>query len=181
MKKTRFEEYTKIKRGTGITAIKINPGDSIANVEFMDEENVLVVTKNGMAIYFESKNVTPIGRIAAGVKTIKLAEDDEVLAGIPIKSKDDIIAFISSKGYGKKTSINEFTIQGRGGKGVIIYKPSPVYGHIAGVAAIKNKDKLFLTGQPNSICISVEDLPHLSRTSFGNTIIKSTISSIVRF
>ena len=181
MKKTKFEEYTKIKRGTGITAIKINPGDSIANVEFMDEENILVVTKNGMAIYFESKNVTPIGRIAAGVKTIKLAEDDEVLAGIPIKSKDDIIAFISSKGYGKKTSINEFTIQGRGGKGVIIYKPSPVYGHIAGVAAIKDKDKLFLTGQPNSICISVEDLPQLSRTSFGNTIIKSNISSIVRF
>lgn len=180
MKKTNLDEYTKIKRSTGISAIKINEGDSIANVEFINEENILVITKNGMSIHFESKNVNHVGRIAAGVKTIKLAEGDEVVAGLPIHSDDDIVGIFSTKGYGKKTSIKEFTIQGRGGKGLVIYKPSAVYGEIAGAAIIEDKDNILLAGQPNSICIVASDLPILTRTSFGNIMIKSNISSVVK-
>ena len=181
MKKTYLEEYTKIKRSTGIAAIKLNEDDSIANVEFINEENILIITKNGMSIFFESKNVNPIGRIAAGVKTIKLNEDDEVIVGLPISSNEDMIGIFSTKGFGKKTPIKEFTLQGRGGKGLIIYKPSVIYGNIAGAAVVKDSDKIFLTGQPNSICITASDLPELSRTSFGNIMIKSNISSIVKF
>ena len=181
MKKTLLDEYTKVKRSTGIAAIKINEGDSIANVEFINEEDILVITKNGMSIHFESKNVNPIGRIAAGVKTIKLDENDEVIVGLPIHSDNDTIAIFSTKGYGKKTSIKEFTTQGRGGKGLIIYKPSAVYGNIVGATIVGEKDTILLTGQPNSICISSNDLPLLGRTSFGNIMIKSNISSIVRF
>ena len=180
MKKTYLEEYTKVKRSTGIAAIKINEGDSIANVEFINEEDILVVTKNGMSIHFESKLVNPIGRIAAGVKTIKLDDDDEVVVGIPIKV-DDNIAIFSTKGYGKKTSIKEFTVQGRGGKGLMIYRPSTIYGEIAGAAVVSDDDTILLTGQPNSICIAATDLPMLTRTSFGNIMIKSNISSIVKF
>ena len=181
MKKTLLNEYTKVKRSTGISAIKLNEGDSIANVEFINEENILVITKNGMSIHFESKNVTPIGRVAAGVKTIKLNENDEVIIGLPIHSDDDMVAVFSTKGYGKKTSIKEFNLQGRGGKGLIIYKPSNIYGEIIGASIISNNDTILLTGQPNSICISTTDLPLLSRTSFGNIMIKSNISSIVKF
>ena len=181
MKKTLLDEYTKVKRSTGIAAIKINDGDSIANVEFINEEDILVITKNGMSIHFESKNVNPIGRAAAGVKTIKLDENDEVVVGLPIHSDNDTVAIFSTKGYGKKTSIKEFTVQGRGGKGLIIYKPSVVYGNIIGATIIEDKDTILLTGQPNSICISSSDLPLLTRTSFGNIMIKSNISSIVRF
>ena len=181
MKKTYLEEYTKVKRSTGIAAIKINDGDSIANVEFINEENILVITKNGMSIYFESKNINPIGRIAAGVKTIKLDENDEVVVGLPIHSNNDIIAIFSTKGYGKKTSIKEFNLQGRGGKGLVIYRPSAIYGEIAGAAVVSDKDTVLLTGQPNSICIAATDLPLLTRTSFGNIMIKSNISSIVKF
>ena len=181
MKKTLLDEYTKVKRSTGIAAIKINDGDSIANVEFINEEDILVITKNGMSIHFESKNVNPIGRIAAGVKTIKLDENDEVVVGLPIHSDNDTIAIFSTKGYGKKTSIKEFTVQGRGGKGLIIYKPSNIYGSIAGAAIISDKDTILLTGQPNSICIAASDLPLLTRTSYGNIMIKSNISSIVKF
>jgi DNA gyrase subunit A len=180
MKKTYLEEYTKVKRSTGIAAIKINEGDSIANVEFINEEDILVITKNGMSIHFESKLVNPIGRIAAGVKTIKLDEDDEVVVGIPIKA-DDNIAIFSTKGYGKKTSVKEFTVQGRGGKGLMIYRPSTIYGEIAGAAVVSDDDTILLTGQPNSICIAASDLPLLTRTSFGNIMIKSNISSIVKF
>ena len=181
MKKTLLDEYTKVKRSTGIAAIKINDGDSIANVEFINEEDILVITKNGMSIHFESKNVNPIGRVAAGVKTIKLDENDEVVVGLPIYSDNDVIAIFSTKGYGKKTSIKEFTTQGRGGKGLVIYKPSLTYGQIAGATVIADKDTILLTGQPNSICIAATDLPLLTRTSFGNIMIKSNISSIVKF
>ena len=181
IKKTYLEEYTKVKRSTGIAAIKINEGDSIANVEFINEEDILVVTKNGMSIHFESKNINPIGRIAVGVKTIKLDENDEVVVGLPIHSEEDIIAIFSTKGYGKKTSIKEFNLQGRGGKGLVIYRPSAIYGEIAGAAVVSDKDTVLLTGQPNSICIAATDLPLLTRTSFGNIMIKSNISSIVKF
>lgn len=181
MKKTLLDEYTKVKRSTGIAAIKINDGDSIANVEFINEEDILVITKNGMSIHFESKNVNPIGRVAAGVKTIKLDENDEVVVGLPIHSDNDTVAIFSTKGYGKKTSIKEFTVQGRGGKGLVIYKPSAVYGQIAGATIISDNDTILLTGQPSSICIATTDLPLLTRTSFGNIMVKSNISSIVKF
>lgn len=181
MKKTFLNEYTKVKRSTGIAAIKINEGDSIANVEFINEENILIITKNGMSIHFESKNINPIGRVAAGVKSIKLDKDDEVIVGIPISSEENDIAIFSTKGYGKRTSIKEFTIQGRGGKGLIIYKPSVSFGKIAGATTVSKNDIILLTGQPNSICITATDLPLLSRTSFGNIMLKSNISSVVKF
>ena len=181
MKKTFLNEYTKIKRSTGISAIKINEGDSIANVEFINEENILIITKNGMSIHFESKNINPIGRVAAGVKSIKLDKDDEVIVGIPISSEENDIAIFSTKGYGKRTSIKEFTIQGRGGKGLVIYKPSASFGKIAGATTVSKNDIILLTGQPNSICIAATDLPLLTRTSFGNIMVKSNISSIVKF
>ncbi len=181
MKKTLLEEYTKVKRGTGIAAIKINEGDSIVNVEFLNEEQILVITKKGMAIRFESKLVNSIGRIAAGVKTIKLDDGDELIAGLPITSETDEVGIISTKGYGKKTSIKEFAIQGRAGKGIVIYKPTMVYGEIAIATIIKPTDNILLIGKPNSICISATELPLLSRTSFGNIMIKSNIQSGVKF
>lgn len=181
MKKTCLNEYTKIKRSTGIAAIKINENDSIANVEFINEEDILVITKKGMSIHFESKNINPIGRIAAGVKTIKLDENDEVIVGLPISSKEDVIAVFSTKGYGKKVPIKEFVLQGRGGKGLTIYHSSAIYGDVVGATVIKDNNIILLTGQPNSICIAATDLPMLTRTSFGNIMIKSNISSIVKF
>ena len=181
IKKTLLNEYTKAKRSTGIIAIKLNENDSIANVEFINEENILIITKNGMSIHFESKNINPIGRMATGVKAIKLNENDEVVVGLSIHSSNDIIGIFSTKGYGKKTSIKEFTLQGRGGKGLKIYSPTITYGNIIGATIISDKDNILLAGQPNSICISVTDLPLLSRTSYGNIMVKSNISSIVKF
>ena len=183
MKKTLFEEYVKTKKGTGIAAIKINDNDSIVNVAFINEEQILVVTKNGMSIRFESKFVNPVGRIAAGVKTIKLDENDEVIAGLPIQSETDEVVVISTTGYGKKVPIKEFTLQNRAGKGIMIYRPSSAYGTIIGAAILKKDDaasKILLIGQPNSICVSSTDLPLLSRISFGNIILKSNIKAVVK-
>lgn len=179
IKKTSLSEYMKVKRSTGIAAINLKEGDSIANVTFLTDEDVILVTKKGMSIHFETKDITPIGRVTAGVKAIKLDEDDYVLKGFSVKDAEHIAVF-SEKGFGKKVLLSELTMQGRGGKGLSIYKPSSITGDVAGAIVLKNDMKVLLVGNPNSICISAEEVPELSRTSMGNKMIKdSHISSIV--
>ncbi len=181
IKKTELSEYTKVKRSTGIAAIKLKEGDSIANVTFINDEDLLLVTKNGMSIHFETKSISAIGRVASGVKGIKLAEEDEVLIGLPIKHKTDTLAVFSSNGLAKKTVLSEFSIQGRGGKGVYVYKPCSSTGELVGAALVSDEDNILLVGSPNSICIAATDIPELSRTSMGNMMVKnSKVVSIVK-
>lgn len=180
IKKTSLSEYMKVKRSTGIAAINLKEGDSIANVTFAKEEEVIVITKKGMSIHFPTKDISPIGRVTAGVKAIKLAEDDYVIGGFPIK-KETHIAVFSEKGLGKKVLISEMTIQGRGGKGILIYKPTSGTGEVAGATLMQEGDNILLVGRPNSIYISDSDIPELSRTSMGNIMIKdSNILSVVK-
>ena len=89
IKKTKLEEFKGTKKTTGIQAIKFKDGDSLANVTLLNDEDVIVITKNGMSIKFGTKDIAPIGRIAAGVKAIKLKEGDEVLVGLPISRRHD--------------------------------------------------------------------------------------------
>ena len=176
-KKTSIEEYKTVKKTTGIIAIKLNEGDTIANVVFANEEDFVIITENGMSIRFETKNIAAIGRNAAGVKSIKLNEDDSVLTGFPITLNTQYIAIIAENGLGKKMKIDDFILQGRAGKGISIYKES----NIRGAEPVSNEDNLLIIGKPNSICISVEDLPTLSKLGQGNQIIKnSIIQSVVK-
>ena len=176
-KKTSIEEYKTVKKTTGIIAIKLNEGDTIANVVFANEEDFVIITENGMSIRFETKNIAAIGRNTAGVKSIKLNEDDRVLTGFPITLNTQYIAIIAENGLGKKMKIDDFVLQGRAGKGISIYKESS----IRGAEPVSNEDNLLIIGKPNSICISVEDLPTLSKLGQGNQIIKnSIIQSVVK-
>lgn len=169
VKKTSIEEYKSVKRATGIIAIKINEDDAIANVVFMNDENLVLVTKQGMSIHFETSGINPIGRMAAGVKSIKLAEDDEVLIGLVVKNNKESVAVFSKKGMAKKTSLEEFPVQGRNGKGLKIYPEE-----VAGAAIVNDEDNVLLIGKPNSICISATEIPVLGRISVGNTMIKNS-------
>ena len=179
-KKTLLEEYTKTKRSTGIAAINIKEGDSLANIELMDEEDMIIITKQGQSIHFETKDIAAIGRVTAGVKAIKLAEDDEVLVGLPIKNNEDTVAVFAENGQAKKTALSEFPIQGRGGKGVVIYKANPGTGAIIGAAMVNDEDNILLIGK-NSICISAQEVPLLGRAATGNIMIKNgKISSVVK-
>ena len=176
-KKTSIEEYKTVKKTTGIIAIKLNEGDTIANVVFTNEEDFVIITENGMSIRFETKNIAAIGRNTAGIKSIKLNEDDSVLTGFPITLNTQYIAIIAENGLGKKMKIDDFILQGRAGKGISIYKES----NIRGAEPVSNEDNLLIIGKPNSICISVEDLPTLSKLGQGNQIIKnSIIQSVVK-
>ena len=180
LKKTLLEEYIKTKRSTGIAAIKIKDGDSIANIEIMDEEEMIIITKKGQCIHIDTKDVSAIGRATSGIKAIKLAEDDEVLVGLPIINKNEQLAVFTKYGYGKKTNLDEFPLQGKNGKGVIIYKETPGTGPVVGAAMVSETDNLLLSGK-NAICIAANEVPLLGRTATGNIMIKQgEIGSIIK-
>jgi DNA gyrase subunit A len=180
IKKTDLEEYKSVKRGNGIIAIKINEGDSIANVHFMKDENLVLITKKGMSIHFETNIINPIGRATAGVKSIKLDDDDEVIAGLPVV-KGDVVAVLTENGMGKKVLVEELPVQGRSGKGVGIYKPTPSTGDVMGAAIVKDEDNILVVGKPNSICISATEMPLVGRTAQGNIVLKgSKVQSVVK-
>ena len=172
VKKTLLSEYKNIKR-SGTIAIKLKEDDGIANVTFLNEEEVILITKNGNAIRFETSLINPIGRNTTGVKSIKLEDSDFIIAGLPIHKIDDKIAIVCKNGLGKKISINELPVQGRGGKGLSIIKG--INSTIAGVAMVDNNDSILLIGQPNSICINAGEISEGSRTSNGNQLIKNSI------
>ena len=181
IKKTYLDEYKSMKKSTGIIAIKLNENDSIANVLLMNEENMIIVTKKGMSIYFETKGINPTGRTSMGVKAIKLNEDDEVITGIPIYDTNLDLAIFTSGGLGKKMKISDFTIQNRAGKGVSIYKNTITSDNLVGATIVSNDDNILLIGKPNSICISSNDIPLLTKAGMGNIMIKnSKISKIVK-
>lgn len=181
IKKTYLDEYKSMKKSTGIIAIKLNENDSIANVLLMNEENMIIVTKKGMSIYFETKGINPTGRTSMGVKAIKLNEDDEVITGIPIYDTNLNLAIFTSGGLGKKIKMSDFTIQNRAGKGVSIYKNSITSDNLVGATIVSNDDNILLIGKPNSICISSNDIPLLTKAGMGNIMIKnSKISKIVK-
>lgn len=182
VKKTKLEEYINTKKATGIQAIKIKDGDEIANVTFVKDEELLVVTKHGYAIHFTSSDITPIGRVAAGVKSIKLELEDEVIVGLPINPnthKD--LAIFSKNGLSKKTSISEYPVQGRAGRGILTYKPNAQTGEVVAAVLVNDNNNLLLSGTPSSICISASDIPELSRVGAGNIMIKnSKINKVVK-
>jgi DNA gyrase subunit A len=169
-KKTLLEEYMAAKRSSGIAAIKLKEGDSIANVTFANEEEFIIITKQGMSIRFETKDIAPIGRVTSGVKSIKLNDEDEVVVGLPIKHDSDALATFSSNGMARKTALSDFPVQGRGGKGLKVGS-----GEIVAAALIADVDKILIVGKPNSICIAATDIPLLTRTSLGNQMIKNSV------
>lgn len=167
-KKTALEEYTGIKRNTGIQAIKLKEGDSIVNVSFVNEPEYIVFTKQGMSIHFETKDIRPIGRATMGVKTIKLAENDYVIAAVPLADRG-YIAIFTEDGLGKVCYKDEFPLQLTNGKGVMA-SHSP----IVNAFNCEETDEILIIGQPTSICIKASELPNVQRTSGGNRVIKDS-------
>ena len=173
IKKTKLDEYKDTKKSTGIQAIKFKEDDELVNVTFVKDEEVLVVTKNGYSIHFDTKSITPVGRIASGVRAIKLDEDDEVIIGTPIGNRE-YLAIFTEKGLGKMTSIQDYPIQLRGGKGIYTYKPSLATGDIVAAVMLKSDDQVLLIGKPNSICISAKEIPIGNRIMVGNVMIQNS-------
>lgn len=181
IKKSYLEEYTKTNRNTGISALNLKDGDSVVDIIFQDDEDMLIITKEGMSIKFATKDIAAIGRVAAGVRGIKLNEGDEVVAALPIHKETDNVAIFTSAGMGKKVSIKDFPIQTRGGKGTIVYKPSEATGKVVGAAMVSDEDNLLLCGTKSNICISAKEIPLIGKTGLGNIMVKNNkVTSITK-
>ena len=175
IKKTKLDEFKATKKSTGIQAIKFKEGDSLANVTLLNEEDVIVVTKNGMIIKFGTKDIAPIGRVAAGVRSIKLKEGDEVVVGLPCSASNDIGIFTVS-GLGKRVRQTDVPTQNRGGVGVVVSEV-----RVAGACLIDDTDNILIIGRPNSICTDTKDIPILGRAAAGVQIVNgSKIERVIK-
>ena len=181
VKKTTLDEYIKTKKKTGIAAIALRENDRLASVSLIDNEPILLLTKNGYIIRFNSSEITPTSRSTYGIKGITLSEGDEVVMALPIRHDTDSLAVFTTGGMGKKVPLTEITIQKRGGKGLYIYKPTVSTGNVISASLIDDNDNLLISGNSASICISAKDIPVLGRTSIGNQMIKSgSIKSVTK-
>ena len=172
LKKTYLKEYMEAKRNAGIAAIKLREGDSVAAVLFQDEEDMIIITKNGMSIKFATKPVGAIGRLTMGVKGINLNENDEVVAALPIHKDTDTLGVFLSNGFGKRVALSDFPIQTRGGKGTIVYKQEGDTV-VIGAAMLDEDDNVLITGNKTSICISAKEILLSPKNSAGGTLLKN--------
>ena len=173
VKKTSLDEYIKTKKKNGITAISLKDGDSLAAVTLIKDEPIIILTKNGMGIKFNSNEITATSRATSGVKGINLDEKDEVIAALPIRDVNDNLAIFSSKGYGKQLVLSDLIMQKRGGKGLICFKTSDVNGYLTCASLVGKDDTILVCGNTNSICISANEIPLQGRPAIGNLIIKN--------
>ena len=174
VKKTSLEEYVKTKKKTGIAAITIKDGDELAAVSLVKDEQLILVTKNGMAIRFDSKEVSPTSRATSGVKGINLGADDEIVAAIPVRNTNDKLAIFVNGGYCKKFGLDELPLQKRAGKGLMCYKPTDTTGKVVAATLVEDSDCVLILGDKSSICIEASEIPNLGRASIGNVVIKNS-------
>ena len=176
VKKTALEEYVNTKKKTGIAAITLRDGDSLASVCLVKDEDMILLTKNGMGVKFSSLDVGATSRATVGVKGMNFKDDDEVVAAIPVRNKNDELAIFTSIGMGKKFANSELPLQKRGGKGLICHKVSAVSGTIAAAALVSNEDNLLICGDKTSICVAATEIPSMGRAALGNQMLKGNKS-----
>ena len=175
IKKTALSEYVS-SRKTGLLAITLKEDDELIDVRLTDgEDNVVMVTKKGMSITFDEKDVRPMGRTAQGVIGIRLEEDDQVVGmeSIITGGKATLLA-ITENGFGKRTELEEYRVQNRGGRGVITYKVTPKTGDIVGIKiASGDEDIMLITDTGTIIRLKVKDVSILGRSTQGVTLMRT--------
>lgn len=172
IKKTSLTEYDTARKG-GIRAIELDEDNDLINVILTDGTKSLIIgTHNGNAIRFDENDVRPMGRIARGVRGIKLTGDDYVV-GISVCRDDGEVLVVSEYGFGKRTSLDEYKIQARGGKGVTSYKISDKTGNVAGIHIVDDNDDIMLiTSEGVIIRMAAADINTFGRVTKGVTMMR---------
>lgn len=174
VKKTSLQEYIATKKTKGLGAISIKDGDALACVTLIKDEPLLLITKQGRCIRFNSNEITTTSRLTAGVKGINLDKDDEVITALPIRDMNDCLSVFSITGLAKKMALTEITPQKRGGKGLSIYRN----GILAAAQLVNNEDMVLIVGNKSSICIKADEIPTTGKIATGNTMLKDKIISV---
>ncbi len=181
IKKTPLKEYDS-SRTTGLIGITLKEDDELIDVRLTDgQDNVVLVTKNGLCITFDEKDVRPVGRTAQGVIGIRLDDGDRVIGMEPIitGAKSTLLA-ITENGFGKRTEVEEYRVQNRGGRGVITYKITPKTGDIVGIRVVNgNEDVMLITDTGTIIRMSVEEISVLGRATQGVTLMRTNEGKVV--
>ena len=181
IKKTALTEYNSARR-TGLLSITLKDDDELIDVRLTDgEDNVVIVTEQGMSITFSEKDVRPIGRVSQGVIGMRLDDGDKVIGmeSILAGSKSTLLA-ITENGFGKRTELEEYRVQTRGGKGVITYKITPKTGAIVGIKIVNEEDDVMLITDTGTIIrINVAEISVLGRSTQGVTLMRTNEGKVV--
>ena len=171
VKKTEISQFQNVRKG-GLIALHLRDDDELISVLKTDgNKNIFIATKNGMGIRFSEDDIRPMGRTAAGVRGIRLRAGDKVV-GAELMEEGYKILFVSEKGYGKCTEINEFNLQRRGGKGVKIYRITDKTGCIVGISSINdNEEMMLITSEGVIIRIRVKEISTSGRVAQGVKLI----------
>ena len=171
IKRISLNAYNTARKG-GLIALELNEGDELAWVRLTDgNQQVVVATKNGLAIRFEETDVRPMGRQARGVKAISLREGDCVV-GMCVVTNDDLILTASETGFGRISNVSDYRLQSRGGKGITNYHTEK-YGNVAAVSAVKLTDDIIIISQEGVIIrIAADTVRICNRPSKGVTLMR---------
>ena len=167
VKKTPMKEYANVRK-TGLQAIVLKEEDELIEVKATDNtEDIFLVTKKGMCIRFHETDVRVTGRVSMGVIGMKFDEDDEVI-GMQMASQGECLLVASEYGYGKRTPIEEFKAQNRGGKGVLCYKIVEKTGELIGAKLVdNNREIMLITNEGIIIKMGVSDISIIGRNTSG--------------
>ena len=172
VKRTSLDEYTGIKKKAGIKALNLHEGDSIAAVFLANDEQILILSKEGFIIRCKGTEFPASGRVSMGYKGINLKDNDEVITSLPIRNSNDSLALFSKNGMGRKIKLANFTPQSRNGRGVIYAKDEKT----AAACLVADGDLILICGDKSSLCIKAEELPEVAtKYAQGNIIIKDNI------
>ena len=181
IKKTPLAEYDSNRR-TGLLGITLKEDDELIDVRMTDgEDNVVLVTRKGMSITFDEKDVRPVGRTAQGVIGMRLDKGDYIIGMEPIisGSKATLLA-ITENGFGKRTELDEYRVQNRGGRGVITYKITPKTGEIVGIKIVTGvEDIMLITDTGTIIRLNTGEISVLGRSTQGVTLMRTNDGKVV--
>ena len=184
VKKTPIQDYANVRK-TGLAAISLKDDDEMIEVKFTDnKKDIILVTKYGQCIRFKDTDVRSTGRVSMGVRGINLSDGDEII-GMQLCSQGDYLLIVSEKGMGKRTSMSEFSVQNRGGKGVKCYKITEKTGNVVGVKAVNDDNEvMMITTEGIIIRIACSDISILGRITSGVKLMnldeKVSVASIAK-
>ena len=175
IKKTAISDFD-TNRKTGLIAINLKDGDELVEIkQTTGSDNVIIITKQGKCICFSENDVRPMGRIAGGVRAIKLEDDDEVVSMQLVQPGEELMV-VTSKGYGKRTPVEDYKVQTRGGKGLLTYDKSKFNktGMLVGALVVDDDDEVLLINSEGTIIrIKAAEVSKLGRATQGVRIMRA--------
>ena len=173
IKRTPLYDFRNVRKN-GLRAITLADGDEIAAAHLTEgDSSIIIATHLGMAIHFSEDKIRSMGRLAAGVRAIKLREDDYIVGAAKVYSDDMRILTVTDKGYGRLSALSDYRMQNRGGNGLKNYKIRADRGYVCGIRSIQTDDDVILISTDGVIIrIRANDLRVMRRTGLGVRVMK---------